>query len=217
MDLSTVTLHVPQKNKWSGRLDFCQMLSGIILALFIMAHMLFVSSVAISPALMTSLAGFFESTYMAQVGGPAIFALMIGHFLLAGRKMPFKGPELQAFRAQSQMMHHMDTTLWLVQVVTALIILVMGSVHMFVILMDLPITAVKSATHIQEGGWLPFYVVLFAATAIHLIVGLYRIGVKYGVITRANRLKSRKVLIYLFIAFAVISSITHIGLSYVAI
>lgn len=217
MDLSTVTLHVPQKNKWSGRLDFCQMLSGVILALFIMAHMLFVSSVAISPALMTSLAGFFESTYMAQVGGPIIFALMIGHFLLAGRKMPFKGAELKAFRAQSQMMHHLDTTLWLVQVVTALFILVMGSIHMFEILMDLPITAVKSATHIQVDGWLPFYVVLFAATAIHIIAGLYRIGAKYGVITRANRLKSRKLLIYLLIAFAVISCITHIGLSLVAI
>ena len=91
MNLSTITLHVPQKNKLSGRLDFLQMVSGVLLILFLWSHLVLVSSVILGPGVMNALAWFFEATYMAQIGGPIIFLLMLLHFLLAGRKMPFRG------------------------------------------------------------------------------------------------------------------------------
>ncbi|MFV0423225.1 succinate dehydrogenase/fumarate reductase cytochrome b subunit [Oleidesulfovibrio sp.] len=186
MNSSTVTLHVPQRSKVAGKLDFLQMLSGVLLILFLWAHLLLVSSVILSPRLMNAIAWFFEATYMAQVGGPIIFALMLFHFILAGRKMPFQTNEQRAFIKHAGMLRHKDTWLWLAQVVTALVILVMASIHMYVILTDLPITAQKSAARIQH-GWLTFYLLLLPMAEIHVGVGFYRIGVKYGFITRENR------------------------------
>ncbi len=210
MNLSTITLHVPQKNKLSGRLDFCQMVSGVLLILFLWSHLILVSSVILGPGVMNALAWFFEATYMAQIGGPIIFLLMLFHFLLAGRKMPFQGHELKAIRAQSKMMHHKDTTMWLIQVITALIILVMGSIHMYTVLTTLPITAAKSAARIQEGGWLPFFLVLLPMAEVHVGIGFYRIGVKYGWITRENRKWYQKAENVMMIGFISIGLITLI-------
>ena len=64
-------------------LDWLQMLSGAVLVLFMLCHMLLVSSVIISPKLMNAIAWFFEVTYMAQIGGPLIVIIFIGHFMLA--------------------------------------------------------------------------------------------------------------------------------------
>lgn len=187
MNSSTVTLHVPQRSKLAGRLDFLQMISGVLLILFLWAHLLLVSSVILSPRLMNAIAWFFEATFMAQIGGPVIFALMLFHFILAGRKMPFRTTEQRAFLRHAGMLRHKDTWMWVAQVVTALIILVMASIHMYEVLTDLPITAQKSAARIQHGGWLSFYLILLPMAEIHVGVGFYRIGVKYGFITRENR------------------------------
>lgn len=85
---------------------------------------------------MDSLAVFLETSYLAQIGGPIILLVMILHFILAARKMPFSPLELREFWRQAKMMHHMDTWLWLVQVVTAIVILVMASAHVINILSE---------------------------------------------------------------------------------
>ncbi|GFM34581.1 succinate dehydrogenase/fumarate reductase cytochrome b subunit [Desulfovibrio subterraneus] len=217
MSLHNVTLHVPPKNKLSGRLDVLMMVSGFLLAVFVGMHMLFVGSVILSPSLMNGLAWFFEELYLVQIGGPLILLVMIGHFILGARKMPFRQKEYIAFRAHSKMMHHQDTTLWLVQVATAIIILVMASIHIYTMLDTLPITAAKSAARIQHGSWMPFYIVLLAAAAIHIVIGLYRIGAKIGFVTRANRPAYRKYMVYLLVATAAISFLTHVRLSLLSI
>lgn len=208
MNLSTMTLHVPQRSKISGRLDFLMVVSGVLLIAFLWAHLILVSSVVIGPGVMNALARFFEATYMAQVGGPIIFLLMLVHFVLAARKMPFEQGELKAFRVHSKMMHHKDTTMWLVQVITALIILVLASIHMFVVLSDLPISAAKSAARIQDGPWLPFYLVLLPMAEIHVGIGFYRIGVKYGFISSQKRAwyqKAEYVMMAIFISIGLIT------------
>ena len=187
MDASTLTLHVKKEGVGVGRLDVMQMLSGVLLILFLWAHLMLVSSVLISPKLMDGIAWFFEATYMAQVGGPVIGLLIFAHFLLAARKMPWRVQEQNAFVKHSVMMHHKDTWLWLAQVASALVILIMAGTHMWVVLTDLPITAAKSAARIQHGNWLPFYLILLPLAEIHVGIGFYRIGVKYGYITSANR------------------------------
>ena len=168
------------------RLDFIQAVTGVLLILFLWAHLMLVSSVVISPKLMNWIGWFFEATYMAQLGGPVIFLLMIYHFVVAARKMPFKAGEACTFWHNAQALRHKDTWMWVVQVVTALIILVMGSIHMYVVLSTLPITAEKSAARVQD-GWLWFYLVLLPMAELHVGIGFYRLGVKYGFITRANR------------------------------
>ena len=207
MAQANITSHVRLRNHISGYTDVIQMLTGVLLCCFVLMHMVLVSSVILSPKIMDSLAVFLETSYLAQIGGPII---------LAARKMPFSPLELREFWRQAKMMHHMDTWLWLVQVATAIVILVMASAHVINILSNLPISADKSAAAIQ-GGMVPFYLVLFAALDLHIAIGLYRVGVKFGILNRENRLKWRKYALYLVIGLALLSLATHYSFATMAI
>ena len=209
MAQANITSHVRLRNHISGYTDVIQMLTGVLLCCFVLMHMVLVSSVILSPKIMDSLAVFLETSYLAQIGG-------ILHFILAARKMPFSPLELREFWRQAKMMHHMDTWLWLVQVATAIVILVMASAHVINILSNLPISADKSAAAIQ-GGMVPFYLVLFAALDLHIAIGLYRVGVKFGILNRENRLKWRKYALYLVIGLALLSLATHYSFATMAI
>lgn len=175
-------------------LDWAQMLSGAVLIVFMWCHLLLVSSVLLGQGVMNAIAHFFEATYMAQVGGPILFLIFVFHFVLAARKMPFRSREHEAYYAHAKRFGHLDTWLWVVQVVSAVIILVLGSAHVYTVLSNLPITAVKSAARVQNGSWLFLYLVLLPLTELHVGIGFYRIGVKWGFIKRSNRafLKKRE-------------------------
>lgn len=194
--------------RWDGILDWCQMLSGAGLILFMWAHMMLVASVVISPNVMNAIAGFFEDTGMAQVGGPLIFLVFLTHFVLAARKIPFRMEGQKIILSHSRMMHHGDTWLWVVQAVSAMVILIMGSIHMWVVLTDLPITAAKSAARIQGGFWFVFYLILLPLAELHVGIGFYRIGVKWGFIKSDDRSKFKKgenILTAIFIAIGFIT------------
>ena len=143
MAQANITSHVRLRSHISGYTDVIQMLTGVLLCCFVLMHMVLVSSVILSPKIMDSLAVFLETSYLAQIGGPIILLVMILHFILAARKMPFSPLELREFWRQAKMMHHMDTWLWLVQVATAIVILVMASAHVINVLSNLPISANK--------------------------------------------------------------------------
>lgn len=171
-------------------LDFFQMLTGVGLVAFMWAHMILVASVNLDLGggrVMNAIAWFFEATYMAQLGGPVIALVMLAHFVLAARKLPFRAREQKAMWRHSVNFNHLDTWLWMVQAVTAFIILIMGCIHMWTVLTNLPITAARSAARIQGGWWLLFYIVLLPMIELHVGIGIYRIGVKWGFIKRANR------------------------------
>jgi len=199
---------LPASSRTSAWLDLLQMLTGAGLILFMWTHMLLVSSVIISPDLMNAIAGFFEDTGLAQVGGPIIGGVFLFHFILAARKMPFRLHEQKIVWQQSVMLKHADTWLWLVQVVTAVVILIMGSIHMWEVLTNLPITADKSAARIQSGFWLVFYLILLPLVELHVSIGFYRIGVKWGFIKRCNRSQAKKLKKTLFCIFIIIGLIT---------
>lgn len=209
------TMPFARQNR-DAALDWLQMLSGAILVLFMWCHMILVSSVILSPKVMNGIAWFFEMTYMAQIGGPIIFAIFIGHFILAARKIPFTANGQETAWAHAKMMHHRDTWLWIAQVVTAMIVLVMGAIHMWVVLNDLPITAEKSAARIASGGWLWFYFILLPMIELHVSVGAYRIGVKWGFITKENRPRFKRFELYLFAGFIAIGVITLLVFNYMA-
>ncbi|SDB39600.1 succinate dehydrogenase subunit C [Desulfonatronum thiosulfatophilum] len=180
-------IHVHGPSRSSAYLDWLQMLTGAGLILFMWAHMILVASVIIGPGVMDAIAHFFEATYMAQVGGPIIGLIFLLHFMLAARKIPFQADQQSIIWKHSRMLAHRDTWLWLVQVVTAMIILIMGAIHMWVVLTDLPITAAKSAARIQGGFWMGFYLILLPLVELHVGIGLYRIAVKWGFIRRDKR------------------------------
>jgi fumarate reductase subunit C len=171
-------------------LDFFQMLTGVGLVAFMWAHMILVASVNLDLGggrVMNLIAHFFEATYMAQLGGPMIALVMLAHFVLAARKLPFRAREQKAMWRHSVSFNHLDTWLWVVQATTAFIVLIMGCIHMWTVLTNLPITAALSARRIQGGWWLLFYIILLPMIELHVGIGIYRIGVKWGFIKRANR------------------------------
>lgn len=186
------TLHVPKPTRMSAYLDWLQMLTGAGLVAFMWSHMILVSSVILGPDVMNTLAHFFETTYMAQVGGPLIGLVFLFHFVLAARKVPFRMDEQKSIWAHAKTLKHTDTWLWLVQAGSAMIILIMGGIHMWVVLTDLPITAAKSAARVADGWWLLFYLVLLPLVELHVGIGFYRIGVKWGFIKRKNRGKVKR-------------------------
>ncbi len=181
------TIYVRSPGVTSALFDWLQMLTGVGLILFMWSHMVLVASVNLGAGAMNTLARFFEDTYMAQVGGPLIGATFLLHFILAARKVPFRMEQQSTIWKHARMLHHLDTWLWLIQAFTAMVILIMGSIHMWTVLTDLPITAAKSAARIQGGFWLVFYLILLPMVELHVGIGFYRIGVKWGFIKRSNR------------------------------
>lgn len=205
-----------KSGKWDGVLDWLQMLSGASLILFMWCHMLLVSSVVISPGLMNAIAEFFEATGMAQVGGPLIFLVFLTHFALAARKIPFRAEGQKTIWQHARMVNHADTWLWVVQVVSAMIILIMGSIHMWVVLTDLPITAAKSAARIQSGFWAVFYLCLLPMAELHVGIGFYRIAVKWGFVKDKDRDRFKRgenILTLMFIGIGLITLVRFLFLA----
>jgi len=210
--MSSQTLAVSRPSlRTAAYLDFIQMLTGVGLILFMWSHMILVASINLGPETMNRLAKFLEDTYMAQVGGPLIAITFLLHFVLAARKLPFRSQEQQAMWAHSRRLHHLDTWLWIVQAGTAMIILIMGSIHIWTVLTTLPITAAKSATRIQGGFWLVFYIILLPLIELHVGIGFYRIGVKWGVITRSNRPFYKRFENILTLIFMIIGAFTLVS------
>ena len=179
-----VTQNLSQTVSWNrtaAYLDFLQMLTGVGLILFMWSHMILVASINLGPGAMNALARFLEDTYLAQTGGPLIGADFFIPFYSGRPQTPFPQPGTKNhLAAQPKRLHHLDTWLWVVQAGTAMIILIMGSIHIWTILTNLPITAAKSAARIQGGFWLVFYIILLPMIELHVGIGFYRMGVKWG-------------------------------------
>jgi fumarate reductase subunit C len=195
------TTYVPSPSRTSAYLDWLQMLTGVALILFMWSHMILVASVNLGAGVMNALAHFLEATYMAQVGGPIIACIFLLHFILAARKVPFRAEQQSTIWKLSRQLRHTDTYL-------AMIILIMGSIHMWTVLTDLPITAAKSAARIQGGFWFVFYLILLPMIELHVGIGFYRIAVKWGFARRKDRKKFKRLENYLTAIFIAIGLIT---------
>jgi len=203
-------------NQTSAFLDLLQMATGAGLILFMWCHLILVASINLGPKVMNGLAGLLESTYLAQVGGVSVAGIFLIHFVLTARKIPFRSQEQKIIWDHSKKLHHLDTWLWLVQAGTAMVVLVMVSAHLWTILTDFPIRAAKSAARIQGGFWLIFYLILLPMVELHVGIGFYRIGVKWGWITRSRRAffkKFENILILFFLLIGIITLITFYTLT----
>lgn len=210
------TIYVRTPSGAAAYLDGLQMLTGVGLITFMWTHMILVASVNLGADAMNTLAQFFEDTYMAQVGGPIIAFTFLLHFILAARKVPFRAEQQSTIWKHSRMLRHTDTWLWLVQASTAMLILIMGSIHIWTILSDLPISAAKSAARIQGGFWLVFYLILLPMVELHVGIGFYRIAVKWGFIKRKNRKGFKRfenILTGIFILIGLITIVRFMTLS----
>jgi fumarate reductase subunit C len=180
---------VPRKSLWPARLDWLQSVSGLVLALFMWGHMVFVSSILLGKDAMWTVARFFEGYFvfgrslhwLVSVVVATILCLVIGHALLALRKFPINYRQLRAFRDHVHTMRHEDTTLWWWQVVTGFALLFMASVHLYIMLSRPDrIGPFESADRVWSDHFWPLYLVLLFVVEVHGGIGLYRLAVKWG-------------------------------------
>jgi len=190
--------------------------TGLVLAVFMWGHMVLVGSILTGERGFDWLAGMLEDYYIAQPTVAAIFAMFVIHAALAARKIPAQLAERRKMIALhkglaragrerppgaselSPMKAHVESLLWIWQVRTGMIILVLGSFHVILLGFDVltplfgervGIESLTSMERVRGGLWLP-YAILLVCVEFHAGVGLYRLGVKWG----AGRFLSRRVL-----------------------
>jgi fumarate reductase subunit C len=190
-------------NRWPARLDVIQGASGLLLVLFMWAHMLLVSSILLGHDAMYTVARFFEGQYifgkpypqLVSVAVASIAALIVLHALLAMRKFPGSYREYRAFHRHMGSMRHSDTTLWYLQLITGFSMFFLASVHLYTLFTHpADIGPYASADRVWSGMMWPLYLVLLFAVELHGGIGLYRLIVKWGWFPGRDGKRNRRVL-----------------------
>ena len=170
----------PETRRTAAFLDLLEAASGFGLAVFLWMHMVFVATILAGPETFDAVASFLDDTYLSYIGIPPVVALFFLHFLLAARKIPFSWRESGRIWGHAGRLGHRDTRTWLFQTVSGMAILVLASIHFWVVLTAWPIEAALSSFRIARPPYLVFYAVLLVLGELHAGVGLYRLSVKWG-------------------------------------
>ena len=178
-----------RRSRWPARLDLMQSASGLFLALFLVAHMFFVSSILISQDAFYSVARFFEAGWLFGTPQPWVVSCVVGgvlavfvlHAWLAMRKFPASFRQYKAFAAHKVQLRHADTGLWWIQLWTGFALFFLGTVHLYGMLTQpAAIGPYESADRIWTGTLWPLYLILLFMVEVHGSIGLYRLALKWG-------------------------------------
>ena len=207
--------------------------SGFALAIFMWGHMLLVGSILTGAQGFDWLAGWLEHLYIAQPTVIGVVVLFLVHAVFAARKIPAQLRERRQFRKLAAGLRaagrgwpavpgvpafvpHVESMLWIWQVRTGLVILVLGSFHLVLLGLDVftPLfgqhAGIESATTLARvaGGLWPVYALLLLCVEFHAGVGLYRLTVKWGAGARLKRATLYRIEQFLFwsiLAFGVLT------------
>jgi len=187
-----------------------QMVSGLLLVLFLWVHMLFVGTVLLGKGTFGALASFMDNwgvpSTASHVLSPLnltivflilVFGMHIGAVL---RRMPRQYREQKIVWQHAKIIHHYDTWSWVFQSITGSAILVLAAIHITVVA-GFGISVFNSSHRVAMVGFLIFYSVLLLLSEYHASVGLYRIFVKWGFV---NHHRMRAVLEVISVLFVVI-------------
>ena len=190
--------------------------TGLVLALFMWGHVILVGSILTGERGFDWMATVLEEYYIAQPTVAAIFAIFIVHAVFASRKIPAQLRERRQMihlakdlnasgrekvstrRINSPFTPHLESMLWIWQVRTGMVILIIGSFHLLLLGLDVftplfgerpGIESATSLARVAAGLWLP-YAVLLLCVEFHASVGLYRLAIKWG----AGKLPQRRTL-----------------------
>lgn len=206
--------------------------SGLVLALFMWGHMFFVGSILLGTRGFDWVATMMERAYVAQPTVLLIFLLFVVHAVTAARKIPLRLRERRAFLNRVKSLaatpkqwagvdgKHSPATfsesaLWPWQVVTGLVVLVLGSFHLILMMVDV-FTAqfgdrvgIEAATSMARTGdglvWL--YGALLICVEFHAGVGLFRLAIKWtggAVISRTALRRGESLLFWCFLVLGLI-------------
>ncbi|MDD2905123.1 MAG: fumarate reductase cytochrome b subunit [Sulfurimonas sp.] len=225
-------MDVKKIDKTPARLDFLQSISGVVLAVFIMGHILFEASILISNEMMYRVTIMFEGYYFFGETYPgiisflasAIFIIFILHATLALRKFPASYQQYKTIKEHTKRMKHEDSSLWMIQVITGFMMFFIGSVHLYIMITQPSnIGPYASSYRIVEEFMGPLYFMLLLSVIAHAFIGLYRVALKWGFMEGENTELSRKrfkflmrhmIVVYIIIGLASLAKYTYIGLTH---
>jgi fumarate reductase subunit C len=182
-------------------LDLLQGISGLLLVVFMWAHMFFVSSILLGVDAMYAVARMFEGEFifgrpypiLVTAAAAGVLLLFTVHALIAIRKIPASYQEYRHFLRHASVFRHGDTNLWLVQVVSGLLLMLLAFAHLYQMMVHpADIGPYASADRVWSGRWWPFYLILLIAVEIHGGIGLYRLVLKWGWVNTAGGAIGRK-------------------------
>lgn len=207
--------------------------SGLALALFMWGHMILVGSILTGARGFDWLATVLEDYYIAQPTVAVVLFLFLVHAVLASRKIPAQLRERREIielskglnrsgrehvptsSAFSPFKPHTESLLWIWQVRTGMVILVLGSFHIILLGVDvltplfgerIGIEAVTTVERVRSGLWLP-YAILLLCVEFHASVGLYRLAVKWGAgvwLSRKAMHRIERVMLWFFLGLGVV-------------
>jgi len=207
--------------------EFIGSATGVLLTAFIFGHLILESTGLFGIKFYNGVAHFMEVTLpLAQISAFVVPLLFFVHFIYAGRKIPGKlyerkrmlelGKSLKNSKDRwnqksgeyTTLKKHMETSLWIWQVRTGMIILALGAFHLVLavwnIFTDMGIAgnspglnASISMPRVESGLWI-LYLLLGASVVTHMSVGLYRLAVKWLADTWFNRKYAKLVCTLIF-------------------
>ncbi len=210
-------------NKIPARLDFLQSATGLILALFIVGHILFEASILVSDEMMYRVTLMFEGYYFFGERYPgiisflaaAIGSIFILHAGLAIRKFPASYRDYKTITEHTKRMKHEDSYLWMVQVITGFMMFFIGSVHLYIMFSQpANIGPFASSSRVVDELMGPLYFMLLISVVSHAFIGLYRLALKWGFGEGVDTKKSRarfKILMKSMIALYIIVGLFSLG------
>lgn len=186
--------------------------SGLALVGFMILHMGLLVSSMLGADVMDRLASFLERTYLLHSVAPLLVLLLAAHAVLALRKVPGGTKAQVALVQHMRTLRHFDTWMWALQLVTGAAIVLLASIHLWVVLTDLPIEAAKSGARIY-GIYLWFYVPFILLVEAHASAGIYRIAVKWSAVGRiwAHAALTLWMCIFLALGIGVLAALYGIG------
>lgn len=189
------------RSRWPARLDLLQSASGLFLALFLVAHMFFVSSILISHEAFYTVARFFEGVYFLGKPYPWLVSCVVGgvltilvlHAWLAMRKFPANFRQYRTFANHRRSLRHRDTGLWWIQLWTGFALFFLTTAHLYGMLSQPELIGpFESADRIWTGNLWPLYLLLLLTVEIHGSIGLYRLALKWGWLEGRDPAASRR-------------------------
>jgi fumarate reductase subunit C len=186
---------------WPAQLDLLQSLTGLMLVFFIWGHMFFESSILLGKDAMFWVSRMFEGEHVLGKPYPVlvsavvaiIFMLIAVHAVLALRKFPGSYRQYHSFHRHMGALRHEDTVLWYVQVITGFAMFFLASTHLFgMMLQPDNIGPYASADRIWSGRFWILYILLLVSVHLHAGIGIYRLAMKWGPLSRTNTATFRR-------------------------
>jgi len=219
-------------DKMPARLDFLQSATGLILALFIMGHILFEASILVSNEMMYKVTLMFEGYYFFGERYPGIISFLAGaigsifilHALIAIRKFPASYRDYKIIKEHTKRMKHEDSYLWMVQVITGFMMFFIGSVHLYIMFSQPSnIGPYASSSRVVDELMGPLYFMLLISVVSHAFIGLYRLALKWGFGEGKNTKVSRArfkllmkfmIALYIVVGLGSLVKYTYIGMTH---